>query len=109
MYRTYLPHDELAKQRRGRRSDADNWMYPNDFPQGNTTWPGSRQLSLAIWGALPADTRQVLRENVAKLYIPVPTRSSDRLGGPPRLIRAGASFRYSRPSRLVLLPNRVCG
>ena len=54
---------------------ADNCMWSNDFPHGNTTWPNSRQVVGRDLGDLPAPLRaKLVRENVARLYnIPVPS------------------------------------
>ena len=54
---------------------ADNCMWSNDFPHGNSTWPNSRQIVARDLGDLPAPLRaKLVRENVAKLYnIPVPS------------------------------------
>jgi predicted TIM-barrel fold metal-dependent hydrolase len=53
---------------------ADNCMWSNDFPHGNSTWPNSREIVARDMGDLPAQTRaKLVRENVARLYgIPVP-------------------------------------
>jgi predicted TIM-barrel fold metal-dependent hydrolase len=54
---------------------ADNCMWSNDFPHGNTTWPSSCQFIARDLGNLPADVRaKLVRDNVAKLYnISVPS------------------------------------
>ena len=54
---------------------ADNCMWSNDFPHGNSTWPNSRQVVARDLGDLPAPLRaKLVRENVARLYnIPVPS------------------------------------
>jgi predicted TIM-barrel fold metal-dependent hydrolase len=54
---------------------ADNCMWSNDFPHGNSTWGHSREIVARDMGDLSADTRaKLLRENVARLYdIPIPT------------------------------------
>ena len=54
---------------------ADNCMWSNDFPHGNTTWPHSRQVVARDLGNLPPDLRaKLVRENAARLYnLPVPT------------------------------------
>lgn len=54
---------------------ADNCMWSNDFPHGNSTWPNSRQVVARDLGDLPAERRaKLVRENVARLYhIPVPS------------------------------------
>jgi predicted TIM-barrel fold metal-dependent hydrolase len=54
---------------------ADNCMWSNDFPHGNSTWPKSREVVARDLGDLPAKLRaKLVRENVAKVYnIPLPT------------------------------------
>jgi predicted TIM-barrel fold metal-dependent hydrolase len=54
---------------------ADNCMWSNDFPHGNSTWPESRKVVARDLGNLPAGVRaKLVRENVAKLYkMPIPT------------------------------------
>lgn len=48
---------------------ADNCMWSNDFPHGNSTWPKSREVIARDLGNLPPATRaKVLSENVVKLY-----------------------------------------
>ncbi|HEY1371027.1 MAG TPA: amidohydrolase family protein [Candidatus Binatia bacterium] len=53
---------------------ADNCMWSNDFPHGNSTWPESRKVVARDLGNLPAGVRaKLVRENVAKLYkMPIP-------------------------------------
>ena len=59
---------------------ADNCMWSNDYPHGNSTWPHSREVVARDMGGLPADTRaKLLRENVARLYdisIPAPVEAT---------------------------------
>ncbi len=52
----------------------DRFMWSNDFPHGNTTWPNSRKVIERDLGGLPPDVRsKLVRENVLKLYnLPVP-------------------------------------
>jgi len=54
---------------------ADNCMWSNDFPRGNSTWPNSRQVVARDLGDLPAPLRaKLVRENVARLYnVPIPS------------------------------------
>jgi predicted TIM-barrel fold metal-dependent hydrolase len=54
---------------------ADNCMWSNDYPHGNSTWGHSREIVARDMGNLPAATRaKLLRENVARLYeIDIPT------------------------------------
>ncbi len=48
---------------------ADNCMWSNDYPHGNSTWPKSREIVSRDMGALPPDVRaKLLHENVEKLY-----------------------------------------
>jgi uncharacterized protein len=55
--------------------DVDNYMWSNDFPHPNSTWPNSRKVIERDLGHLPADKRaKLVRENVARLYnLKVPT------------------------------------
>ena len=59
---------------------ADNCMWSNDYPHGNSTWPHSGEIVARDLGSLPAETRaKVLRENVARLYgltVPEPIEAS---------------------------------
>jgi len=59
---------------------ADNCMWSNDYPHGNSTWPSSREVVARDMGELPAETRaKLVRENVAKLYdidVPPPIPAS---------------------------------
>jgi predicted TIM-barrel fold metal-dependent hydrolase len=51
------------------RFGQDSFMWSNDYPHGNSTWPNSRQVIARDLGHLPADVREkVLSQNVAKLY-----------------------------------------
>jgi hypothetical protein len=54
---------------------AENCMWSNDFPHGNSTWPHSRQVVARDVVDLPAVLRaKLVREDVARLYdIPVPS------------------------------------
>jgi len=54
---------------------ADNCMWSNDYPHGNSTWPHSRRIVARDLGDLPAALRaKLVRENVARLYgIPIPS------------------------------------
>jgi predicted TIM-barrel fold metal-dependent hydrolase len=54
---------------------ADNCMWSNDYPHGNSTWGHSREIVARDLGDLPAPVRaKLVRENVAKLYnFPVPS------------------------------------
>ena len=48
---------------------ADNCMWSNDYPHGNSTWPESRKYIERDLGRLPHDLRfKLLCGNVAKLY-----------------------------------------
>jgi predicted TIM-barrel fold metal-dependent hydrolase len=48
---------------------ADNCMWSNDFPHGNSTWPNSGEVVARDLGELPPATRaKLVRENVARLY-----------------------------------------
>ncbi len=48
---------------------ADNCMWSNDYPHGNSTWPNSREIIARDMGKLPPDHRaKLVRENVARLY-----------------------------------------
>jgi predicted TIM-barrel fold metal-dependent hydrolase len=55
--------------------NVDNYMWSNDFPHPNSTWPNSRKVIERDLGHLPADKRdKLVRENVARLYnLKVPT------------------------------------
>ena len=54
---------------------ADNCMWSNDFPHGNSTWPESRKVVARDLGDLPPGLRaKLVRENVARLYdMPIPS------------------------------------
>jgi predicted TIM-barrel fold metal-dependent hydrolase len=54
---------------------ADNCMWSNDYPHGNSTWGHSREIVARDLGHLPAERRaKLVRENVAKLYrFPIPS------------------------------------
>ncbi|HLI28768.1 MAG TPA: amidohydrolase family protein [Chloroflexota bacterium] len=58
--------------------DPTPYMWSNDYPHPNSTWPHSRQVIERDLGRLPAEARrQVICENVARLYnirIPEPLR-----------------------------------
>ena len=44
-------------------------MWSSDYPHGNSTWPGSRQVIERDLGHLAPDSlRKILRENVVDLY-----------------------------------------
>jgi predicted TIM-barrel fold metal-dependent hydrolase len=48
---------------------ADNCMWSNDYPHGNTTWPNSRTVVRDTFGHLSAETLdKVLRRNARNLY-----------------------------------------
>jgi hypothetical protein len=84
-------------------------MCSNDFRTVTRPGPNARQVIARDVGDLPAPARaKLVRENVAKLYIPVPTRCNDRLGAPPRLT-SRCEFPLFRPMPVGALPNRVCG
>jgi predicted TIM-barrel fold metal-dependent hydrolase len=59
---------------------ADNCMWSNDYPHGNSTWGHSREVVARDLGDLPASTRaKLVRENVARLYeitVPAPVQVS---------------------------------
>jgi len=61
------------------RWGVDNYMWSNDFPHGNSTWPKSREVIERDLGHLPAEMRaKLLCTNVAKLYdmdIPLPLQN----------------------------------
>ena len=47
----------------------DNWMWSNDFPHPNCTWPHSQEAIARTLGHLPAeDQAKVLRTNAAGIY-----------------------------------------
>lgn len=51
------------------RWGADSWMWSNDFPHPNSTWPNSREVIQRDIGALaPAVQAKLVRENVARVY-----------------------------------------
>ncbi|HEX9879593.1 MAG TPA: amidohydrolase family protein [Candidatus Binatia bacterium] len=51
------------------RWGVDNYMWSNDFPHGNSTWPNSRQVIQRDLGHLPAEAREkLLCSNVTELY-----------------------------------------
>jgi predicted TIM-barrel fold metal-dependent hydrolase len=56
--------------------NVDNYMWSNDFPHPNSTWPNSRKVIERDLGHLPLDKRaKLVRENVARLYnlkVPAP-------------------------------------
>lgn len=60
---------------------ADTWMWSNDFPHPNSTWPNSRDVIARDLGHLPPDVlAKAVRETVAKVYslpeiLPVSTHS----------------------------------
>jgi predicted TIM-barrel fold metal-dependent hydrolase len=64
---------------------ADNIMWSNDYPHGNSTWGHSREIVARDMGDLPADLRaKLVRENVARLYdiaIPAPVETAVAVGG----------------------------
>jgi predicted TIM-barrel fold metal-dependent hydrolase len=48
---------------------ADNCMWSNDFPHGNSTWPHSREWIAEHLGHLSPEVRaRLVRENVVHLY-----------------------------------------
>jgi len=48
---------------------ADNCMWSNDYPHGNSTWGHSREVVARDLGDLPPGLRaKLVRENVARLY-----------------------------------------
>jgi len=48
---------------------ADNCMWSNDFPHGNSTWPKSREVIARDLGSLSVDIREkLLNKNVMQLY-----------------------------------------
>jgi uncharacterized protein len=49
--------------------DADNYMWSNDYPHPNSTWPHSLDVIQRDLGSLPAEKRaKLVRDNVSKLY-----------------------------------------
>ena len=47
----------------------DTWMWSNDYPHPNSTWPNSRDVIRRDLGHLPEAIRaKVIRETVARLY-----------------------------------------
>ncbi|HEY3115282.1 MAG TPA: amidohydrolase family protein [Chloroflexota bacterium] len=54
---------------------ADNCMWSNDYPHGNSTWGHSREVVARDLGDLPGALRaKLVRENVAQLYsFPIPS------------------------------------
>ena len=49
--------------------NPDNYMWSNDFPHPNSTWPNSLKVIERDLGTLPEDRRRkLLRENVSRLY-----------------------------------------
>jgi predicted TIM-barrel fold metal-dependent hydrolase len=58
------------------RWGVDNYMWSNDFPHGNTTWPHSREVIQRDLGHLPEEMREkLLCTTVANLYdIEIPER-----------------------------------
>jgi predicted TIM-barrel fold metal-dependent hydrolase len=56
--------------------DVDNYMWSNDFPHPNSTWPNSRRVIERDLGHLPEDKRRKLVcDNVVRLYnmkVPAP-------------------------------------
>lgn len=51
------------------RWGVDNYMWSNDFPHGNSTWPNSRDVIAKDLGHLPAEAQaKLLCTNVANLY-----------------------------------------
>ncbi|HEY7059943.1 MAG TPA: amidohydrolase family protein [Chloroflexota bacterium] len=55
-------------------TNVDNYMWSNDFPHPNSTWPSSRKVVERDLGNLPVDKRKKLVcDNVLRLYnMPVP-------------------------------------
>jgi predicted TIM-barrel fold metal-dependent hydrolase len=50
-------------------TNVDNFMWSNDFPHPNSTWPNSRSVIERDLGHLPVDKRKKLvEENVVRLY-----------------------------------------
>ncbi|HZU07964.1 MAG TPA: amidohydrolase family protein [Chloroflexota bacterium] len=48
---------------------VDNYMWSNDFPHPNSTWPNSRKVIERDLGHLPPEKRaKLVRENVVRLY-----------------------------------------
>jgi predicted TIM-barrel fold metal-dependent hydrolase len=48
---------------------ADTWMWSNDYPHPNSTWPNSREVIQRDLGHLPDSVRvKVLRDTVARVY-----------------------------------------
>jgi len=48
---------------------ADNCMWSNDYPHGNSTWPSSKEIVARDMGELPAEKRaKLVRGNVSQLY-----------------------------------------
>jgi len=58
---------------------ADNCMWSNDYPHGNSTWPESWDVVGRDKGVLLADVRaKLVRENIARVYgikIPIPVQT----------------------------------
>lgn len=51
------------------RWGADAWMWSNDYPHPNSTWPNSREIIQRDIGHLPPATQaKLVRETCAKLY-----------------------------------------
>jgi predicted TIM-barrel fold metal-dependent hydrolase len=51
------------------RWGMDNFMWSNDYPHPNGTWPRSREIIARDLGHLPAEIRaKIVRGNVARLY-----------------------------------------
>lgn len=63
------------------RWGPENWMWSNDYPHPNSTWPNSREVIARDLGHLSEAVRaKVVRETVAKLYnlpkiLPLPALS----------------------------------
>ena len=48
---------------------GDNWMWSNDFPHPNSTWPHSREVIARDMGHLAPELRaKLVRENVTRIY-----------------------------------------
>ena len=67
VYLTFM--DDLAGIRTYDLVGADNVMWSNDYPHGDSTWPNSREAISRQFENMPdQDRKKILKDNVLKLY-----------------------------------------